>query len=404
MQAATKETTIPMENKRNGGIMRVRRKFATLLEYFSNPFSTMPPPQDDALPAAKKPRLQSSTSSSKAADADAGTVVDAHLVSTLPTSPDVMVAVAPTNAVTVAARSPRAGASRAHAPPRSWRPEEDAKLTTAVGAHGISDWLNVAAMVPGRTNGQCRQRWVAYLDPTIEQTSLGNKGKWTRKEDAKLTKAVQKHSDNWVRVAAMVSGRTNGQCRYRWVNILESTTASARNKGKWSSEEDEKLTDAVTELGNNAWAAVAAMVPGRSYTQCRYRWVGISDPTIEHTMGKWTPEEDEKLAEAVTQLGKDWAKVTELVPGRTREQCRRRWVHYFDPTTNQTSARSGKWTPEEDAKLTEAVTELGNDWAAVAAMVPGRVNTQCRSRWGREFGRRHQNRKMDRTQNNCLTL
>jgi myb proto-oncogene protein len=107
-------------------------------------------------------------------------------------------------------------------------------------------------------------------------------------------------------------------------------------------------------------------------------------------MGKWTPEEDEKLTEAVTQLGKDWAKVTALVPGRTRGLCRSRWVHYFDPTTNQTSARSGKWTPEarsgkwtpeEDAKLTEAVTELGNDWTAVAAMVPGRVNTQCRSRW-----------------------
>jgi hypothetical protein len=147
---------------------------------------------------------------------------------------EALAVVAPNNAVSVVARSlPRAGASRAHAPTRNWRPEEDAKLTAAVGKHGNRDWLNVAAMVPGRTNGQCRQRWVAYLDPTIDQTRAGNKGgKWTRKEDAKLTKAVQKHSDNWVRVAAMVPGRTNGQCRYRWVNIVVPTTMSARNKGK----------------------------------------------------------------------------------------------------------------------------------------------------------------------------
>jgi hypothetical protein len=48
------------------------------------------------------------------------------------------------------------------------------------------------------------------------------------------------------------------------------------------------------------------------------------------------------------------------------------------------------WTPEEDAKLKSAVTnkrkkkwgsEYKIDWAAVAALVPGRTRIQCRSRW-----------------------
>jgi hypothetical protein len=39
----------------------------------------------------------------------------------------------------------------------------------------------------------------------------------------------------------------------------------------------------------------------------------------------------------------------------------------------------GKRKPEEDAKLTDAVKERGdNNWVAVAALVPGRTDVKCR--------------------------
>jgi hypothetical protein len=45
-----------------------------------------------------------------------------------------------------------------------------------------------------------------------------SKGKWTPEEGVKLAKAVAEHGDNnWVSVAEMVLGRTNYQCRRRWV-------------------------------------------------------------------------------------------------------------------------------------------------------------------------------------------
>jgi myb proto-oncogene protein len=65
---------------------------------------------------------------------------------------------------------------------------------------------------------QCRYRWVESLDPNI---TLGKKGKWTVEEDAKLTEAVEELGTNWARVAAMVPSRTNTQCRYRWVESLD---------------------------------------------------------------------------------------------------------------------------------------------------------------------------------------
>jgi hypothetical protein len=51
---------------------------------------------------------------------------------------------------------------------------------------------------------------------------------------------------------------------------------------------------------------------------------------------------------------------------------------------------TGRWTPEEDANLTSAVTNTCNkkggkehkiDWVAVAALVPGRTKNQCNQRW-----------------------
>ena len=45
------------------------------------------------------------------------------------------------------------------------------------------------------------------------------------------------HGTKWSLVACMVPCRTSTQCRERWVNVLDTRL----NRGKWSEEEDEKL-------------------------------------------------------------------------------------------------------------------------------------------------------------------
>jgi hypothetical protein len=255
--------------------MSVRRKLTNLLNY-CNPFAAnLSPPQDDALPARKRPRLETSTSISTAEDAaDADTFFDAQTTDTVTTvSPDDAVAVAPTYTVTVSASLPSAGASPA--PVRSWTSEQDAKLIDGVKEHG-KKWVAVAAMVPGRTNRQCRSRWAECLDPGI------NTGKWTPEEDAMLADAVKKHGHgygNWAAVAALVPGRTNMQCSKRWRLHLDATATiyQTTTNTRWTMEEVAKLTDAVKVHGKN-WAAVAVLVPGRTNTQCGDKWRIYLDP------------------------------------------------------------------------------------------------------------------------------
>jgi hypothetical protein len=59
------------------------------------------------------------------------------------------------------------------------------------------------------------------------------------------------------------------------------------------------------------------------------------------------------------------------------------------PKTVATRA-TGRWTTDEDAELTRAVTktskkkhgkEYTTDWVAISALVPGRTRGQCLSRW-----------------------
>jgi hypothetical protein len=42
------------------------------------------------------------------------------------------------------------------------------------------------------------------------------------------------------------------------------------------------------------------------------------------------------------------------------------------------AGKTGRWTPEEDANLSEAVL-AGKDWAVVAALVEIRRNLMCHS-------------------------
>jgi hypothetical protein len=213
-------------------------------------------------------------------------------------------------------------------------------------------------------------------------------GKWTEDEDIKLKDAVQKHGGkDWDAIAALVPGRMRNQCHHRWHNALDPNIDQTNERsGKWTGDEDIKLKEAVRLHGGKGWIAIAALVPGRTREQCHTRWRNNLRCSIDgatRRRGKWTEEEDIKLKDSVhTHAGKDWAAIGALVPGRTRYQCHTRWYNAFESSINLVTGRTGKWTEDEDTKLKDSVhMHGGKDLAAIAALVPGRTRTQCLNRW-----------------------
>jgi hypothetical protein len=346
----------------------------------------LPPPQDEDIQETKRPQHEKPFSSST----DKATPGN--------TSHDTAVALPPPDAIAAAGdhadsdpvtdMQPNAGAAGRH-----WTREEDTNLTSAVkntlkkkwGKEYKTDWVAIAARFPGRTKAKCCKRWHASLNPSIGRTTE-REGKWTADEDKMLKDAVPTQgAKNWEAIAELVPGRTKVQCRNRWHNALDpSIGRMTARAGKWTADEDKMLKDAVLAHDGKNWEAIAALGLGRTKVQCWNRWHNALDSNIGWTCaGKWTADEDKMLEDAVrAHDGKNWGAIAGLVPGRTNRQCRDRWHNALDPSIGRTTGRAGNWTAEEDKKLKDAVlAHDGKNWGAIAELVPGRTKVQCRNRW-----------------------
>lgn len=73
-----------------------------------------------------------------------------------------------------------------HRPYRKpWTAEEDEMVRQSVKHYGVRAWPTVAALVPGRSGKQCRERWHNHLDDAVK------KEPWTIKEERKLYQLQQ---------------------------------------------------------------------------------------------------------------------------------------------------------------------------------------------------------------------
>ena len=146
------------------------------------------------------------------------------------------------------------------------------------------------------------------------------RGKWTENEDTVLTLAVEEFGTrNWKSVSDKVIGRSAVQCMHRWSKILQPGLV----KGPWSANEDEILTKYVEEYGANSWKQCCKLITGRNGKQCRERWANILQPSLKK--GDWTPEEDKIMFEMVQQIGTQWTRIVEHLPGRTENSIKNRY-------------------------------------------------------------------------------
>jgi hypothetical protein len=157
---------------------------------------------------------------------------------------------------------------------------------------------------------------------------------------------------------------------------LKGSPRPSRERAPWTPEEDQLLKLAVQLYGDKTekWAKIAACVPGRTNKNCRKRWFHSLDPSLRK--GAWTEEEDQLLREGVSKYPNQWSKIADMLPGRTDDQCAKRWRESLDPTIDRS-----EWTLAEDQLLMEKYEEYGSQWQKIAFFFDGRPGLHCRNRW-----------------------
>uniref|UniRef100_A0A8C3XAY0 snRNA-activating protein complex subunit 4 n=1 Tax=Catagonus wagneri TaxID=51154 RepID=A0A8C3XAY0_9CETA len=149
---------------------------------------------------------------------------------------------------------------------REWTQEEDCMLTQLVQEMGVGSHIpyrRIVYYMEGRDSMQLIYRWTKSLDPALK------KGLWAPEEDTKLLQAVAKYGEqDWFKIREEVPGRSDAQCRDRYLRRLRFSL----KKGRWNATEEEKLVELIQKYGVGHWAKIASELPQRTDSQCLSKW------------------------------------------------------------------------------------------------------------------------------------
>ncbi|XP_027742957.1 snRNA-activating protein complex subunit 4 isoform X2 [Empidonax traillii] len=265
---------------------------------------------------------------------------------------------------------------------KEWTKAEDQMLLELVQEMRVGSHIpfkKIAYYMEGRDSAQLIYRWTKSVDPSLK------KGPWTPEEDAMLLAAVKKYGEkDWYKIRTEVPGRSDAQCRDRYLKALHWDV----KKGKWSLEEEEQLIELVEKHGLGHWSKIAAELPHRTGSQCLSKWklmIGSKKRSraakrqhVEETSSSSeSSSEDVELDLADSSEEEEEEKETPSRP--SKEECALPSIDLWIPTQPDTQ-EANKGRSQSSALSSPGSADAGTSGGDIprAADDPSELNTLLR--------------------------
>jgi hypothetical protein len=153
------------------------------------------------------------------------------------------------------------------------------------------------------------------------------------------------------RAQDILNEMTEADCAFL-AEIPEMPKKERRQRSTWTPDEDQKLLQLVTDLGQGNWPNIAYHLPGRQPKQCRDRFVNKLDPNLKK--GGWTGEEDKMIVAAHMRLGNRWHEMAKAIAGRSELQIKDRWYAVVQPKADMIAKDLTGASPASENRLENA--------------------------------------------------
>ncbi|NXQ61593.1 SNPC4 protein, partial [Anthoscopus minutus] len=214
---------------------------------------------------------------------------------------------------------------------KEWTKDEDQMLLELVQEMRVGSHIpykKIAYYMEGRDSAQLIYRWTKSVDPSLR------KGPWTPEEDAMLMAAVKKYGEkDWYKIRVEVPGRSDAQCRDRYLKALHWDV----KKGRWSLEEEEKLIELVQKHGLGHWSKIASDLPHRTGSQCMSKWkLIIGSKVLKRSRTKHDSESSSPSESSSEEMELDLTDSSEEVTSTTSKKCAVPSIDLWIPTETDT--------------------------------------------------------------------